>query len=86
MPTTFLKKIGKSEEELKPTDTTMTDFTRGGQAAREVLTTKITVDFKTLRTTFFVVDAASHYNLLLGRDRIHANECIPSKLHEKLSQ
>ncbi len=68
MPTAFLKKIDKSEEELKSTDMTMTNFIGGGQAARGVLTTEIMVGSKTQRTAFFIVDAASHYNLLLGRD------------------
>nr|CAD1830230.1 unnamed protein product [Ananas comosus var. bracteatus] len=86
MPTSFFKKLGKSEDQLKPIDTIMTDFTRSGQQARGVLTTKITVGSKTLRTAFFVVDADSHYNLLLGRDWIHANECVPSTLHGKLFQ
>ncbi len=84
MPTSFLKKIGKSEEELKPTDTMMTNFTGGDRAANGVLTIEITVGSKALRTTFFIVDLASHYNLLLGCDWIHANECIPSTLHRKL--
>nr|CAD1834648.1 unnamed protein product [Ananas comosus var. bracteatus] len=84
MPTSFFRKLGKDEDELKPTNTIMTDFTGSGQQAREVLTTEITVGSKTLRTGFFVVDAESHYNLLLGRDWIHANECVPSTLHGKL--
>lgn len=83
MPTSFFKKMGKSEDELKPTDTIMTDFTGSGQQAKGVLTTEITVGSKTLRTTFFVVDADSHYNLL-GRDWIYANECVPLTLHRKL--
>ncbi|XP_020106673.1 uncharacterized protein LOC109722906 [Ananas comosus] len=86
MPTVFFKKLGKDEDELKPMDTIMTDFSGNGQQARGVLTTKITVGSKTLRTAFFVVDADSQYNLLLGRDWIHANECVPSTLHEKLFQ
>ncbi|XP_020086726.1 uncharacterized protein LOC109709066 [Ananas comosus] len=86
MPTSFFKKLGKSQDELKPTDTIITDFTGSGQQARGVLTTEIMVGSKTLRTTFFVVDADSHYNLLLGRDWIHANECVPSTLHGKLFQ
>nr|CAD1833033.1 unnamed protein product [Ananas comosus var. bracteatus] len=86
MPTSFYKKSGKSEDELKPTDTIMTGFTDNGQQAKGVLTTELTIGSKTLRTTFFVVDADSHYNLLLGRDWIHANECVPSTLHEKLFQ
>ncbi len=68
MSTIFLKRIGKSEDVLKPTATTMTDFIGGGQAAKGVLTTEITVGSETLRIAFFVVDTASHYNLLLGRN------------------
>nr|CAD1827515.1 unnamed protein product [Ananas comosus var. bracteatus] len=84
MPTLFLKKLGKSKDELKPTDTTITDFTENGQQARGLLTTELTVGSKTLRITFFVENASSHYNLLLRRDWIHANECVLSTLHGKL--
>ncbi len=84
MPTSFFKKLSKSEDELKQTYTTITDFTGGGQAAKGVLTTELTVESKTFLTAFFVVDAVSHYNLLLGRDWIHANKCVPSTLHGKL--
>nr|CAD1824993.1 unnamed protein product [Ananas comosus var. bracteatus] len=86
MPTSFFRKLGRGKNELKPTDIIMTDFTGSGQQARGVLTTEITVGSKTLKTTFFVVNADSHYNLLLGRDWIHANECVPSTLHGKLFQ
>ncbi len=54
--------------------------------ARGVLTTKITVGSKILRTAFFVVDDASYYNLLLGREWIHRNECILFTLHRKIVQ
>uniref|UniRef100_A0A6V7QUK6 Uncharacterized protein n=1 Tax=Ananas comosus var. bracteatus TaxID=296719 RepID=A0A6V7QUK6_ANACO len=86
MPISFLKKLGKSEDELKPTNTTMTDFTGNGQQARGVLTTELTVESKTLWAAFFVVDADSHYNLVLSCDWVHANECMPSTLHGKLFQ
>jgi hypothetical protein len=33
-------------------------------------------------TTFFVVDVKGCYNVLLGRDWIHANECVPSTLYQ----
>lgn len=52
MPTSFFKKLGKSEDELKPTDTIMIEFTGSGQQAKGVLTTEITVGSKTLRTIF----------------------------------
>jgi hypothetical protein len=37
---------------------------------------------KTMPTTFFVVDVKGCYNVLLGRDWIHANECVPSTLYQ----
>nr|CAD1830252.1 unnamed protein product [Ananas comosus var. bracteatus] len=66
MPTSFFKKLGKSEDELKPTDTIMNDFTGSGQQARGVLTTELMVGSITLRTAFFVVDGDSHFNYCSG--------------------
>jgi hypothetical protein len=41
---------------------------------------------KTLLTTFFVIEGKGTYSLLLGRDWIHANCCIPSTMHQQLVQ
>jgi hypothetical protein len=41
---------------------------------------------KTLLTTFFVIEGKGAYSLLLGRDWIHANCCIPSTMHQQLVQ
>jgi hypothetical protein len=41
---------------------------------------------KTLLTTFFVIEDNGAYSLLLGRDWIHANCCIPSIMHQQLVQ
>jgi hypothetical protein len=41
---------------------------------------------KTLLTTFFVIKGKGAYSLLLGRDWIHANCCIPSTMHQHLVQ
>jgi hypothetical protein len=37
-------------------------------------------------TAFFVVDMKGCYNVLLGRDWIQANECVPSTLHQGVIQ
>ena len=37
-------------------------------------------------TTFFVIDGNGSYSLLLGRDWIHANCCVPSTMHQCLIQ
>ena len=46
----------------------------------------MTIGSKTLPTTFFVISGKGAYNLLLGRDRIHANGCISSTMHQCLIQ
>jgi hypothetical protein len=35
---------------------------------------------------FFVVDMKGCYNMLLRRNRIHTNECVPSTLHQCVIQ
>ena len=47
---------------------------------------ELTVGNKTIPTTFFVIDGKGSYSLLLGRDWIHANCCIPSTMHQCLIQ
>ena len=41
---------------------------------------------KTLPTTFFIIEGKGSHSLLLGRDRIHANFCVPSTMHQCLIQ
>jgi hypothetical protein len=47
---------------------------------------ELTVGSKTMTTTFFVVDVKGRYNVLLGRDWIHVNGCVPSTLHQCVIQ
>jgi hypothetical protein len=44
------------------------------------------VGSKTVPTSFFIVSSKSTYTVLLGRDWIHANCCIPSMMHQCLFQ
>jgi hypothetical protein len=46
----------------------------------------LTIGRKTVPTSFFIVSSKSTYNVLLGRDWIHANCCIPSMMHQCLIQ
>jgi hypothetical protein len=45
-----------------------------------------TVGGKTVPTSFFVINSKGSYTILLGRDWIHANCCIPSTMHQCLIQ
>ena len=46
----------------------------------------LTIGSKTLPTTFFVINGKGSYSLLLERDWIHATCCIPSTMHQCLTQ
>ena len=41
---------------------------------------------KTVVTAFFISEVQGNFNLILGRDWIHANQCVLSSLHQFLIQ
>jgi hypothetical protein len=47
---------------------------------------ELTIGNKLLATTFFIIEVQGNYSVILGRDWIHANHCIPSTLHQLLIQ
>jgi hypothetical protein len=49
-----------------------------------VISMELTVGSMSLATTFFVVNVQGNYSVILGRDWIHANHCIPSSFHQFL--
>jgi hypothetical protein len=86
MPYAMLRKLGKSNEDLTKTDMMLKDFEGVVSPAIGALCVDLTIGSKTLPTTFFVINGKGSYNLLLGRDWIHANYCIPSTMHQCLIQ
>jgi len=54
--------------------------------AKGVASMEVTIGSKTLAATFFVSEVQGNFNLILGRDCIHANQCVPSTLHQLLIQ
>src|SRR5688572_17221786 len=86
MPYAVLRKLGKSDDDLTRTDMMLKDFEGKVSNARGALCVDLTIGSKTLPTTFFVINGKGSYNMLLGRDWIHANCCIPSTMHQCLVQ
>jgi hypothetical protein len=86
MPLTMLKRMGYQEDELMKTNTKLSTFTGEVTTTKGVLSVELTTSSKTLPTTFFMVDVKGRYNLLLGRDWIHVNGCVPCTLHQCLIQ
>jgi hypothetical protein len=46
--------------------------------ARGVVSMELTIGSKSLATAFFVVEVQGNYSVILSRDWIHTNRCIPS--------
>lgn len=76
LPFASLRKLSKSVDDLIHTDVTASGFAGDVNRARGVLPVELTVGSKTSVSAFFVIDASTTYNALLGRDWIHSNWCI----------
>jgi hypothetical protein len=87
MPYSLYRKLGKQDDELVKTNMTLSGVvTDSSIKARGVTSVELTIGTKTLAAAFFVADVEGNYSLILGRDWIHANQCIPSTLHQMLIQ
>jgi hypothetical protein len=87
MPYSLYRKLGKQDDELVKTNMTLSGVgTDSSIKARGVTSVELTIGTKTLAAAFFVADKEGNYSLILGRDWIHANQCIPSTLHQMLTQ
>jgi hypothetical protein len=87
MPYSLFKKLGGSDDELIKTNMTVSGV-GGGEpmGAKGVIYMELTIGSKTLATAFFVAETQGNFSLILGRDWIHANQCVPSTLHQFLIQ
>jgi hypothetical protein len=86
MPYSVLRQLGHSIGDLIKTNITLSDFNGQTSEAQGVLSVDLTVGGKTVPTLFIVVNSKGSYTVLLGRDWIHANCCIPSTMHQCLIQ
>jgi len=86
MPYVMYRKLGKGDQDLIKTDVMLKDFEGNMSPVKGAICVELTIDSKTLPTTFFVISGKGAYNVLLGRDWIHANCCIPSMMRQCLVQ
>jgi hypothetical protein len=80
------RKLGMGPEDLTPTSIILNDFAGNPSNTKGCVHVDLMIESKTLLTTFFVIEGKKAYSLLLGRDWIHANCCIPSTMHQQLVQ
>ena len=82
-----LQELLLEDDDLMKTNMVLNGFEGGeGVEAKGVISLDLTVGSKTLATAFFVAEVQGNYNVLLGRDWLHANQCVPSTMHQQLIQ
>jgi hypothetical protein len=86
MPYTTFRKLGMGLGDLMPTSIVLNDFAGNPSDTKGCVHVDLMIRSKTLLRTFFVIEGKGAYSLLLGRDWIHANCCIPSTMHQQLVQ
>jgi hypothetical protein len=86
MPYSVLRRLGHFAEDLIKTNVMLSDFNDQASEAEGILNVDLTVGSKTIPTSFFIVSSKSTYTVLLERDWIHANCCIPSTMHQCIIQ
>jgi hypothetical protein len=86
LPLLLFKKLGHVEGDLKRTNLSLRGFAGDPMEAKGITCKELTVGSKTVPTAFLVVDVKRRYNVLLRRDWIQANECLPSTLRQCVIQ
>jgi hypothetical protein len=87
MSYSLYRKLGKQDDELVKTNMTLIGVgTDNSIKVKGVTSVELIIGTKTFASAFFVADVEGNYSLILGRDWIHANQCVPSTLHQMLLQ
>lgn len=84
LPIATMKKLGRSDHDLVPTNVLVSNFMGDITTTRGILPLNVEVGRQKTLSAFFVVDSRASYNALLGRDGIHAVACLPSSMHQAL--
>ena len=81
MPLRMLRALRRSINDLIETRVVVSAFTGEVSKTLGILPIDITIRSKTALSAFFMIDFIENYNILLGKDWIHANWCVSSSLH-----
>jgi hypothetical protein len=86
MSYTVFKKFEREDDELMKTNLMLNSVGGNPMEARGVISMELTIGSKSLATAFFIVEVQDNYSVILGRDWIHANRCVPCTLHQFIIQ
>ncbi|KAM2657849.1 hypothetical protein EV1_013170 [Malus domestica] len=82
LPYKKMKRMCRCEEDIIPTDLTVSSFSRAITRSHGILPLEVDLGSKQIMLTFIVVDNTSTYGALLGRDWIHQSLYVPSTLQQ----
>jgi hypothetical protein len=80
----IFKKLGREDDELIKTNLMLDSVGGNPMEARGVISMELTVGSKSLTTAFFIIKVQGNYSVILARNWIYVNRCIPSTLHQFL--
>jgi hypothetical protein len=86
MPYSIFKKLGREDNELMKTNLMLNGVEGNPMEVWGVVSMELTIGSKSFATAFFIIEVQGNYNIIVGRNWIHANHCIPSTLHQFLIQ
>jgi hypothetical protein len=86
MSYSIFKKLGREDNELMKTNLTLNGVEGNPMEVWGVVSMELTIGSKSFATAFFIIEVQGNYNIIVGRNWIHANHCIPSTLHQFLIQ
>jgi hypothetical protein len=84
IPYSVFKMLGSENDELAKTELMLNGVEGNPMESRGIVSMELIVGSKSLATAFFVVEVQGNYSVILSRDWIHANHCVPSTLHQLL--
>jgi hypothetical protein len=86
MSYSVFKKLGREDNELVKTNLMLNSMGGNPMESKGVISMELTIGSKSFATAFFIIEVKGNYSVILGRDWIHTNHCIPSTLHQFLIQ
>lgn len=68
LPVATMRKLGRSDQDLVPTDVLVSSFVGDITTTRGILSLNVKVGYRKNLSAFFVIGSRASYNALLGQD------------------
>jgi hypothetical protein len=86
MSYSMFKNLGREDGKLVKTNLTLNGMGVNPMEIRGVSSIELIVGSKSLATAMFIIEVQGNYSVILGRNWVRTNCCVPSTLHQFLIQ